>query len=76
MADLNNPPPVLIFLTTTDPIGYPTGLGGNSCVVIQATPLNNKYTAQLAFSFGADNIAIRRKFNSDTWTDWRYFAAT
>ena len=76
VADLNNPPPVLFFLTTTDPIGYTTELGGNSCLVIQAAPLNNKYTAQLAFSFGSDKIAIRRKFNSDTYTAWKYFTAT
>ena len=36
----------------------------------------NTYEAQLAFGFGADKMAIRRKSNSSTWTSWKYFTAS
>ena len=57
-------------------LGAPTAnmpsLGGNSCIVLSQNPGSN-YDAQLAFGFGADKLAIRRKNNSNTWTNWKYF---
>lgn len=50
---------------------FPSGLGGNGCVVIVATT-NINYNAQLAFGFGSDKIAIRRKNGSTTWSEWKY----
>lgn len=50
---------------------FPSGLGGNGCVVIVATT-NINYNAQLAFGFGSDKIAIRRRNGSTTWSEWKY----
>lgn len=69
--DLDNPPSAFILNTGINPKGLPD-LGGNGCCVIQHNPDNNEYTAQLAFSFGSDKIAIRRKRNTG-WTNWAYF---
>lgn len=74
MTDLNNPPKAFILNTGVDPVGNPS-LGGNGCVVIQQNPGVSAYTAQLAFSFGSDKIAIRRKKERGNWTDWKYFTA-
>jgi hypothetical protein len=53
------------------PSNYPTGLAGNGVLIIQKGA--NKYMVQLAISHGSDNIAIRRRNGSTTWTDWKYF---
>lgn len=71
--DLDNPPSAFILNTGINPKGLPD-LGSNGCCVIQHNPDNNEYTAQLAFSFGSDKIAIRRKKNTG-WTNWAYFSA-
>ena len=71
--DLDNPPSAFILNTGVNPKGLPD-LGGNGCCVIQHNPGDKIYTAQLAFSFGSDKIAIRRKRKTD-WTDWAYFSA-
>lgn len=71
VTDLNSPPTTVIIRTDSDPTGYPTNLGGNSCLAFQLNP-GTKYSAQLAFSFSKDRLAIRRKYNSDTWTAWKY----
>ena len=71
--DLNNPPSAFILNTGVNPKGLPD-LNGNSCCVIQHNPGNKAYSAQLAFSFGSDKIAIRRKKNA-VWTNWTYFSA-
>lgn len=73
LSDLNN---ITTYLAkpTTNASNYPSGLGGNNCFVIESTP-GSKFTSQLAFSFGSDAIAIRRKNNSDTWSEWKYFYA-
>lgn len=78
VMDLNSPPPAIILHTASNNsiIGYPSGLGGNSCTVFQNVPGGSSYSAQIAFSFGSDKIAIRRKSNSTTWTDWKYFTAS
>lgn len=73
ISDLNSPPQTIIFKTGIKPSGYPSGLGGNGCLVIQQNP-NELYSAQLAFSFGSDKLAMRRKNGSDTWTDWKYLS--
>lgn len=70
--DLNNPPSAFILNTGINPKGLPN-LGGNGCCVIQHNPGSKMYSAQLAFSFGSDKIAIRRKKDSG-WTDWAYFS--
>lgn len=44
-------------------------------MVFQFNPRTN-YSAQLAFSFEADKIAIRRKNGVDDWSDWKYFTAS
>ena len=72
--DLDNPPNAFILNSGINPKGLPD-LGGNGCCVIQHNPDNGgMYTAQLAFSFGSDKIAIRRKKES-SWSDWAYFLA-
>lgn len=75
VKDLNNPPRAFILNTGTNPIGLPPQLRSNSCLVIQHNPFNNLYTAQLAFCFGSDKIAIRRKSGTDSWSEWKYFTA-
>lgn len=75
ITDLNNPPKCPILDTKVNPIGLPSRLGSNACLVIQQNLGVGNYTAQLAFSFGSDKIAIRRKNNTDSWTEWKYFTA-
>lgn len=75
VEDLNNPPRAFILNTGVKPIGLPPQLNSNGCLVIQHNPYNNLYTAQLAFSFGSDKIAIRRKSGTDSWSEWKYFTA-
>ena len=73
VSDLDDPPAALILNTAINPKGLPE-LGGNGCCVIQHNPGSKTYTAQLAFSFGSDKIAIRSKKSSD-WSGWAYFSA-
>ena len=75
ITDLNNPPNYVILNTNVNPIGLPSGLMSNGCLVIQQNSGAGKYTAQLAFSFGSDKIAIRRKSGTDSWSEWKYFTA-
>lgn len=69
ITDLNNPPKCPILDTKINPIGLPSGLESNACFVIQQNLGTGNYTAQLAFSFRHDKIAIRRKSNTDSWTE-------
>ena len=73
VKDLDNPPEAFILNTGVEPIGLPSQLYSNGCLVIQQNPGNNEYCAQLAFSFGDDKIAIRRKTTIGSWTEWKYF---
>ena len=73
VSDLDNPPAAFILNTSINPKGLPD-LGGNGCCVIQHNPGSKTYTAQLAFSFGGDKIAIRSK-KTDAWSGWAYFSA-
>ena len=73
VTDLDNTPYSHILECGSNPTGMPSQMG-NSCMVFQFNPQAN-YSAQLAFSFGADKIAIRRKNGGDSWTDWKYFDA-
>jgi hypothetical protein len=75
VTDLNNPPNYAILNTKVNPIGLPSGLNSNGCLVIQQNLGKGNYSAQLAFSFGSDKIAIRRKYNTNNWTEWKYFTA-
>lgn len=75
VTDLNNPPNYAILNTTVNPIGLPSELMSNGCLVIQQNLGEGNYAAQLAFSFGSDKIAIRRKKNTGSWTEWKYFTA-
>lgn len=75
VTDLNNPPNYAILNTKVNPIGLPSGLSSNGCLVIQQNLGKGNYSAQLAFSFGSDKIAIRRKYNTNNWTEWKYFTA-
>lgn len=72
--DLDNPPAAFILNTSIATKGYPSQFGGNSCLVLQHNIGNSIYGAQLAFGFGSDKIAIRRKCGSTQWTDWKYVA--
>ena len=74
VTNINNPPRCTILNTNTNPIGLPK-LGSNACLVIQHNQGIGNYTAQLAFSFGSDKVAIRRKSGTDRWSEWKYFTA-
>lgn len=77
VTDLDNPPNAMILKTGVNPVGFPDGLkGGNGCVVIQQNPQWQTYTAQLAFGFGNNAIALRRRTNTSQWTEWVYFYPT
>ena len=76
VTDLNNPPNAFILNTAVEPVGLPSYLGCNGCVVIQQNPGDKEYSAQLAFSFGSDKIAIRRRYGGEEWTNWKYFTAS
>lgn len=73
VSDLDNPPAAFILNTDINPKGLPK-LDSNGCCVIQHNPGNEIYTAQLAFSFGCEKIAIRTK-KTDSWSVWKYFSA-
>lgn len=73
VSDLDNPPAAFILNTGINPKGLPE-LDSNGCCVIQHNPGNEIYTAQLAFSFGCEKIAIRTK-KTDSWSAWKYFSA-
>lgn len=73
VSDLDNPPAAFILNTGINPKGLPE-LSGNGCCVIQHNPGSETYTAQLAFSFGCEKIAIRTK-KSGSWSNWKYFSA-
>ena len=76
MSDLDNPPNAHILNTSVYPKGFPSEFTANGCCVICQNPDSNVYTAQLAFCFGSDKIAIRRKNGTDTWSEWKYFTAS
>ena len=73
VSDLDNPPAAFILNTDINPKGLPE-LSSNGCCVIQHNPGSKTYTAQLAFSFGCEKIAIRTK-KSTSWSNWKYFSA-
>lgn len=75
VTDLNNPPDAIIFMSSPTSAGYPSTLGGNRCIVLYLNA-GDTYRAQLAFGFGSDRIAIRRKIHTTTWTEWKYFTAS
>lgn len=71
-CNFDDPPAEYIFQTAINP-SNPPQLGGSSFIVIQQNPRNNRFTTQLVFGFGDSRIAKRDKFNSETWSDWKYF---
>lgn len=70
VPDIDNVPGYLCE-TGVYPNGFPEGLGGNECFVITMRP-GADITAQLAFGFYNDKIAIRHRIQLD-WSNWRYF---
>lgn len=67
----------VLALTNTTPGGtLPTGVGGNRYLIITLNSGNPKYGGQIAFGFGGEKIAIRGKYNSETWTNWKYLTAS
>lgn len=72
--DLDDPPLAFILITGINPKGNPS-LGANGCIVFQQNPQNKSYNCQLAFSFGSNKLAIRRKNGGTTWSEWKYFIA-
>ncbi|MFT4005202.1 MAG: pyocin knob domain-containing protein [Lacrimispora sp.] len=75
VSDINNPPNMTIFRTTVNPVGLPDGLGVNACLVFQFAG-GSMYSVQLAMSYANDKLAIRHRYNSTVWTNWKYFTAT
>lgn len=73
-TDIDNPPKATIFQTAVNPKGMPD-INANACIVIQSNIDNSIYNAEIAFSFGSDKIAIRRKNGTEKWSDWKYFSA-
>ena len=65
--NLNDPPNSVVCLSSPSAIGFPSALGGNRCLVLYLNA-GDTYKAQLAFGFGSDKIAIRRKIHDTTWT--------
>lgn len=74
VVDLNNPPAAFILQSAPNPVGFPTQLSGNSCVVIQLFPARKNYSAQLAFSFASSAIAMRQRAENTGSTDWKNWA--
>lgn len=74
VTDINNPPKAMIFHTAVNPKGMPN-INANACIIIQSNIDNPLYNAEVAFSFGSDKIAIRRKNGTKEWSDWKYFTA-
>lgn len=74
VMDLDDPPLAFILSTGMNPKGNPS-LGANGCIVFQQNPQNKSYNCQLAFSFGSNKLAIRRKNGGTTWSEWKYFIA-
>ena len=78
VKDLDNPPNAFILQTNPDAgiPGFPTGIGGNTALVIQLFPGRDTFAAQLAVGFRHDRLAIRRKYDSPNWSAWKYFTAS
>ena len=75
--DLDNPPSYHVFEALAGSKNIPEEIGGNSVFVLQLLPFNSVYGAMLIFGFGAQNrIGLRRKFNSETWSEWHYVSLT
>lgn len=73
VCDLADPPSAYIFMAAPGSTNLPSGLGGNSCLVLQMFPGNSMYNALLAFNFASDKIAIKRRSGgSGAWTGWKY----
>lgn len=74
VTDIDNPPKAIISHTAVNPKGMPD-INANACIIIQSNMHNPLYNAEIAFSFGSDKIAIRRKSGTKEWSDWKYFTA-
>ena len=72
VSELNNPPNSYIIKSGANPVGLPN-IGGNSCIALQQSiDSSSMFNAQIAFGYGGDKLAIRRKDNSNDWSDWKY----
>ena len=75
LSNINEATAVITFVAP-GATNYPSGVGGNSGLLITYVAANPKYAAQLFMGFGYDKLAIRRKNNSETWSSWAYFTAS
>lgn len=69
-------PPLAIILQAhlNNTLGtLPTEIGGSVFLILQSNPTirYRQYNSQLAFGFGGDKIAFRRR-SGGGWTEWKY----
>lgn len=69
-------PPLAIILQAhlNNTLGtLPTEIGGTVFLILQSNPTirYKQYNSQLAFGFGGDKIAFRRR-SGGGWTEWKY----
>lgn len=70
-GNLDSASPNGIFITNSSTSGTKPSLG-SICIVLAWIGVN--YAIQVAFGYYQDKIAIRRKYNSSTWTSWVYIS--
>ena len=74
LGNFDKPTKTFMRMMTTSSGTSPAGvLQGNQFIIISMSPDDGaqQYNAQIAFGFGADAIAIRRKNGSTTWSSWK-----
>ena len=72
--DLNKPPKKMIFSARAGSTNLPNGFdGANAVTVIQMNLGNSNFDSMIAFTFAVDKIAIRRKYGTENWSEWKYF---
>lgn len=58
------------LISTVDSTNNPNLITGGDYSFVINFYISNTYGAQIAFGFGEDNIAIRRKNGTSTYTEW------
>lgn len=71
VLDSSNPS---IFVAAVGSTNLPN-LDGNACMCLHMGT-GTQYDAVIAFSFGADKIAINRKYGNASWRGWKYVTLT
>lgn len=76
--DFDNPKDGIYYaVTTTSYTGTPPALSANGFIIIsRGMSAGALYGVCIAFAFGADKMAIRRKHNSNVATEWKYVSFT